>query len=174
MKHQIFFFFCASLQLVLSCQPATQKVVDANEAYYESIKDLTGAEFDERLQGADSLTFFFYDNPDGDAKRYTRFYKEYVTRDSMLLAVMSKSVQKKFIRLEQIKDCRSQGKVFLFENSKPKQTLYFSNRGDSCNHIYFIKDGWFYYMDMDSTTANLLNSLKPLATKPAGDAGMTE
>jgi hypothetical protein len=142
------------------------KHLDANEAYYDSIKKFTGLEFDERLKESDSLVFFFYDNPDGDVKRYTRFYTQYSTIDSVSISVISQSANKKFIRLERIKDCRSQGKIFLFEKSRPKQVLYFSNRGDSCNHIYFIKDGWFYYMDMDSSTVSLLNEFKADAVKP--------
>lgn len=153
---------------LIACNDGQPKVQDANEAYYDSIKNLTGIEFDERLKSADSLIFNFYDNPDGDAKRYTRFYTEYATIDTVPLRIITEATNKKFTRLEQIKDCRSQGKIFLFENAKPKQTIYFSNRGDSCNHLYFIKDGWFYYMDMDSTTAHLLNTLKPMAKKPSG------
>lgn len=156
--------------ILLGCQSQPKEVKDANAAYYDSIKHLSGSEFDERLRDPDSLLFYFYDNPDGDANRYTRYYTEFATTDSISIRVVRQAAEKKFSRLETIKDCRSQGKVFLFADGKPRQTLYFSNRGDSCSHIYFIKDGWFYYMPMDSATGKLLSSLKTKAQKPAGES----
>lgn len=151
-----------------ACQNQSHPRADANVAYYHSIKHLTGVEFDERLKLVDSLRFLFYDNPDGDEKRYTRFYAEYHTVDPSIIRVVQQAADKKFNRLERIRQCRSQGKIFLFEKGIPKQTLYFSNRGDSCSHVYFIKDGWFYYMEMDSATAKLLSLLRPVAQKPSG------
>ena len=168
MMKYLLFAICTSV--LISCGDKQQKPVDANEAYFESIKDMTGIEFDQRLMDNDSAQFILYDNPDGDQKRYTRFYKAYGAKDTLMLRILSDGCNKKFIRLEQLKPCRSEGKVHLFENGNPKQTLYFSNRGDSCNHLYFIKDGWFYYMDMDSTTAGLINQIRPLAKKPEGDS----
>lgn len=156
-------FFC--LILLSACKSKIPPSRDANHAYYDSIKHLTGLEFDDRIQGADSAVFNFYDNPDGDAKRYTRFYRSYATGDSMILATLARAANRHFDRLEKIRDCRSQGKIFLFENGRPRQTLYFSNRGDTCNHLYFIKDGWFYYMPMDSAAAGLLKDLKANATR---------
>ena len=168
MIHFILLAICTVV--LISCGNKQQRPVDANEAYYDSIKNLTGLQFDERLNHNDSAIFILYDNPDGEAKRYTRFYKEYNTADSSMIAVIENGCKKKFSRLEQIKSCRSEGKIHLFESGRPKQTLYFSNRGDNCNHLYFIKDGWFYYMDMDSATAGLIRQVRPLAIKPEGDS----
>lgn len=154
--------------LVSSCgNNTTQKApVDANEAYYESIKHMTGLEFQPRIQKADSVEIMFYDNPDGDSKRYTRYYKWFPSSDSNIVMEMQQSVDKHFVRIEKVKDCRSEGKMHFFADGNPIQTVYFSNRGDSCNHLYFIADGWFFYMPMDSSTASALRKLKAKSLEP--------
>lgn len=156
------------IALLASCgQAETQKEpLDANEAYYESIKHLTGLEHQPRMQKADSAEVIFYDNPDGDPKRYTRFYTSVPTNDSAVIAALKTSVDKHFVRIEYPRECRSEGKFHLFAEGNPMQTVYFSNRGDSCSYLYFIADGWFFYMDIDSTDNRLLNRLKSVATKP--------
>jgi hypothetical protein len=164
-----YFLIVVVIGCLIACGTKQQKPVDANEAYYESIKSMTGAEFDERFNNNDSAHFILYDNPDGDPKRYTRFYKEFGTKDTAMLQILAAGYNKTFIRVEKIMPCRSEGKIHFFEKGNPKQTLYFSNRGDSCNHLYFIKDGWFYYMDMDSATSELLKDLRGLVKKPDGD-----
>lgn len=160
-------FFC-------SCRQMQHQPGDANLAFYDSIKHLTGTEFDQRLISNDSVHFFFYDNPDGDPKRYTRFYIDYGTRDSLVLKALEAGCQQRFERTEHVRPCRSEGKVYFFEKGIPKQTLYFSNRGDSCSHIYFIKDGWFYYMKMDSSVAQLIRDIRPFARKDPGDTNTGE
>jgi hypothetical protein len=159
---------------LFSCGNNTQQkpapVIDANVAYYESIKHLTGLEFQPRIQKADSVQVLFYTDPDGDPKRYTRFYTWYPSADSNVVKNMKQSVDKHFERIEKVKDCRSEGKMHFFAEGNPMQTVYFSNRGDSCNHLYFIADGWFFYMPMDSSSANMLKALKLQSTEPPTDA----
>lgn len=142
--------------------------IDANEAYYQSIKHHTGLSFLAQLQKADSAQVVVYDDPDGDPRRYTRFYKWYNTSDSSEVSNLLQLANHHFERVEQVKDCRSQGKVFFFKKGQPLQTLYFSSRGDSCSHTYFIADGWFFYMPADSNANSFISSLQPrLAVPPA-------
>ena len=141
-------------------------VEDANVAYYNSIRHLTGLQFQPRVQKGDSIQIVYYKNPDGEAKRYSRFYTEYNSNDTALINALKKSIDKHFVRIEKVKDCRNEGKFHFFSAGNPMQTIYFANRGDSCNHLYFIQDGWFFYMDMDSATASLLKSYKPKAVTP--------
>lgn len=157
--------------IVSSCGNETKQKapIDANQAYYESIKHMTGLAFQPRIQKADSVEIMFYDNPDGDAKKYTRFYKWFPSSDSSIVKEMKQSVDKHFERIEKVKDCRSEGKMHFFAEGNPMQTVYFSNRGDSCNHLYFIADGWFFYMPMDSSTALKLKELKALSLVPPTD-----
>lgn len=147
----------------------SENVEDANEAYYQSIKHHTGLTFLSMLQGADSAQVVMYDNPDGDPKRYTRYFKWYNTTDTTEVSALLQSANQHFERIEKLKECRSQGKIFFFEKGNPLQTIYFSNRGDTCNHTYFIADGWFFYMPMDSSTASLLQSIRPRLKVPPGD-----
>ncbi len=163
-----YLFLLWLLSFMVGCVANETETVpeDANEAYYQSIKHLTGLQHQPRMQKADSAEVIFYDDPDGDPKRYTRFYKSFPTEDSSVIQALKASVDKHFVRIEYPRECRSEGKFYLFADGNPMQTVYFSNRGDSCSHLYFIADGWFFYMDMDSTTVNLINRLKQMATKP--------
>jgi hypothetical protein len=159
-----------ALAAITSCvnNESNTATVDANEAYYQSIKNLTGLKHQPRMQNADSTEVIFYDNPDGDPKRYTRFYKSISSNSNSLIKALKNSVNKHFVRIEYIRKCRSEGKFYLFAEGNPMQTVYFSNRGDSCSHLYFIADGWFFYMDMDPGTLQVLDSLKTIAKKPEG------
>jgi hypothetical protein len=159
---KLFSVLCLTTCLLMACKSInTQEApVDANQAYYESIRHMTGLEFQPRIQKADSVEVIFYTDPDGDPKRYTRFYTLYPSKDTAILAAMQQSVDKHFERIERVKDCRSEGKMHFFADGNPTQTVYFSNRGDSCNHLYFIADGWFFYMPMDSSTSDRLRQLK--------------
>ncbi|MCU0374122.1 MAG: hypothetical protein MUF24_02340 [Chitinophagaceae bacterium] len=141
-------------------------VGDANVAYYNSIRHLTGLQFQPRVQKGDSIQLVYYKNPDGEAKRYSRFYTEYNSTDTVLVNALRKSIDKHFVRIEKVKDCRNEGKFHFFSGGNPMQTVYFANRGDSCNHLYFIQDGWFFYMDMDSSTAQLLKAYRSRAVSP--------
>jgi hypothetical protein len=171
MVKKILIGFAVISLLVSSCgnETAQKKPVDANQAYYESIKHMTGLAFQPRIQKADSVEIMFYDNPDGDPKRYTRYYKWFPSSDSNIVNDMKQSVDKHFERIERVKDCRSEGKMYFFAEGNPMQTVYFSNRGDSCNHLYFIADGWFFYMPMDSSTAGKLKELKARSLIPPGE-----
>jgi hypothetical protein len=160
------FFPLVLFLLFFSCQPFEKRTTDANIAFYDSIKHLTGLEFQPVINEADSVQVWFYNNPDGDEKRYTRYYKWVVSGDQATVGIFKKSINKNFERLERKKDCRSEGKIFFYKNENPLQTVYFSNRGDSCNHFYFISDGWFYYMPMDSISANVLKEFKAAAIEP--------
>jgi hypothetical protein len=157
------------LLLLTACQnnENRQEPADANVVYFESIKHMTGLEFQPRIQQADSVEVLFYTNPDGDPKRYTRFYTWLASADSSMIIALKQSVDKHFERVEKVKDCRSEGKIYFFADGNPMQTVYFSNRGDSCNHLYFIADGWFFYMPMDSATVGKLKEWKAKSVTPS-------
>jgi hypothetical protein len=169
--YKSFYLVAVLLLLLSSCgnNPVEKEPLDANVAYYNSIKHLTGLGFQPALKEADSVQVLFYDDPDGDAKRYTRYYKWFPSHDSNVVNPLKQAADKHFERLEKIKDCRSEGKIHFFKGDNPTQTFYFSNRGDSCNHLFFIADGWFYYMPMDSSSASFLKELKSQAVVPPSD-----
>lgn len=162
--------YCLAACLLMACKSNnTQEApVDANQAYFESIRHMTGLEFQPRIQKADSVEVIFYTDPDGDPKRYTRFYTLFPSTDTAIVNAMKQSVDKHFERIEKVKDCRSEGKIHFFAAGNPQQTVYFSNRGDSCNHLYFIADGWFFYMPMDSATSDRIRELKLKSFTPPG------
>ena len=105
---------------------------------------------DERLNEVDSLVYVFYKDPLGkDSLRYTRYYTQHSSTDLKDIAAIKKQVSKPTKRLEKVRKCRSQGKVWCFSKGAIFQTLYFSDFGGTCSFLFFIKNGQFYYSDLD-------------------------
>ena len=140
--------------------PATQTAVD-----------LAG------LRGADSVQILFFTDPYGkDSLRYTRFFKHYNTSDTAIVNPLLKNLDKLFVMRNEVMNCRSEGKLFFFKGEQELKTVYFNtganakadaSNNENCTFLYFIKDGGFYYLSIDTATIALLKSLKPKAVEPA-------
>ncbi|HYE53584.1 MAG TPA: hypothetical protein VD996_02030 [Chitinophagaceae bacterium] len=119
------------------------------------------------MRTADSMQVLFYTNPDGDPKRYTRFFTYVSTADTAFIQPVIKSLQQSFDDLEQVRDCRSEGKLHLFKKGtdNPLQTLYFSSRCDTCCYVYYIRNGRFVYVPLTNELAEELKKLKKQAKK---------
>jgi hypothetical protein len=121
-------------------------------------------QLDERLHETDSLVFVFYKDPHGkDSLRYTRYYSEYHSTDTSLIDLVKDNLKDTTQRLEKIKNCRSEGKIWCFTKGNVYQTIYFSAHNQGCSFVYIIKNGQFYYSDISTKLANQLAELKPLA-----------
>lgn len=144
----------------MSCSDPAKKNSEANSF----VTATNGIELDIRLNKADSLVFVFYKDPFGnDSLRYTRYYTHYATTDSTNISLLLQNLKKPFTKLEKVKNCRSEGKIWCYTNAGIFQTVYFSTRCDACCFIYIIKDGFFFYMKLDGPLANRLISLKTLS-----------
>jgi hypothetical protein len=118
------------------------------------------------LWKADSLQILYYDNPDGDSLRYTRFFTYTATNDSAKVNTLLKEVNQVFVQQNETRECRSEGKLFLINKEDVLKTIYFSTRGDSCSYMYFIKDGSFIYFSLSKKARMFLQENKLLARKP--------
>jgi hypothetical protein len=127
----------------------------------------TGFELDGRFSEMDSAVFVFYDDPFGsDSLRYTRFYKQHGTSADSLIGPLAQALKLPFAKFEKVKPCRAEGKVWLFAKGKIFQTVYFSRGHGACSFMYVIKDGFFYYMDIQQPMIDQLAIIKPLAKTP--------
>lgn len=150
-----FIFFVAVL--LISCSDKQTKAADNSTVVYTPKK---GLEAEPVLQKTDSLQLLFYDNPDGDSLRYSRFYSYTISKDSALIKTLLNDLNQPFEQLGEVKDCRSEGKIYLFAEQEPAKTIYFSTRCDSCCYLYFIKDGAFLYFPLTKELNTLLNEEK--------------
>ena len=160
---------CFASAFLLSCNQADSKKV--NESSPLTVKNveenLSILQLDERLIEADSLVFVFYKDPQGkDSLRYTRFYKQYATVDSSLVNFVKSNLKEPTTRLERIKKCRSEGKIWCFRKGEIFQTVYFSSFSDECSFLYIIKNGQFYYAGISNEMSKKLKELQAKALEP--------
>jgi len=125
----------------------TDSTVRDNNSVYKS-----GIDIEPSLRFIDSLEVIYYDNPDGDSLRYSRFY-QYLPSNRTIHS----NLEQAFETRNSSMNCRSEGKIYLYRELEPVKTVYFSTRCDTCCYIYFIKDGAFLYFPLSD---NLKRSLK--------------
>ena len=131
----------------------------------DSLKIRTALQIEPDLQKTDSLEILYYDNPDGDPKRYTRFFKFTALSDSTDIATLVKNMDQP-VTSTQLGKCRSQGKIFFRHQKDIINTLYFSTRGDTCSYLYYIKTGAYYYVGINKETADVIKRYRQFARVP--------
>lgn len=132
----------------------------------ESAKQNKVIDIEPQLWKADKLQVIYYDDPDGDSLRYSRFYSFVEISDTNKVKVLLKEMDQTFVQQDKTMDCRSEGKVFLLNKDDVLKTVYFSTRGDSCSYMYFIKNGLFFYFKLSNNAKRFYNTAKLLAKKP--------
>lgn len=163
--HHLIFYLTV---LFFSCNEGQQKpaLQEFTTEKPEVVEGSSILQLDERLQYADSLVFVFYKDPHGkDSLRYTRYYTQYSTTDAALIHFVQDNLKDSTQRLEKIKNCHSEGKIWCFAKSEVFQTIYFSAHNNECNFVYIIKNGQFYYSDIGSGLSKKLTELKPKSTE---------
>jgi hypothetical protein len=128
------------------------------------------SDIEARLFKADSVQVIFYDNPDGDSLRYTRYFTYAETTDTAKINTLLQELNQVFVQQPTTRNCRSEGKIFLLNGEDILKTIYFSTRQDSCSYFYFIKDGNFIYLPITETAGQLVKDLKKSAKKPTNKA----
>jgi hypothetical protein len=128
----------------------------------------TGLSIEPSLHQIDSLQILYYDNPDGDSLRYSRFYKYTITNDSATVNELLGNLALPVEQLSEVKKCRSEGKIYAFRKQKeePLKTIYFSTRCDTCCYLYYIKEGTFYYSPLSTNLKNKLKENKAQSRTP--------
>ncbi len=161
-----FILFCCFI--FLSCNNQYHESDDKGKSDHSKNAVLQEASsmiaLDPRLSATDSLVFVFYKDPLGtDSLRYTRYYRQYSSIDSSLIHSWQSYLHGKTTMYEKVKPCRSEGKIWCFFNGRIFQTIYYAAYNRDCNFLYIIRNGLFYYSDLDSHLASQLNSLKSKA-----------
>jgi hypothetical protein len=172
MRWIVIVYFFAIVFLVAACtnggnkQQTGKKISGDSSSSAATVK--TGLSIEPSLQQIDSLQILYYDNPDGDSLRYTRFYQYTVTKDSSTVNALLGSFTVPVEQLNEIKKCRSEGKIYAFgkQTGEPLKTIYFSTRCDTCCYVYFIKEGVFYYSPLSINLKNKLKENKVLSRTP--------
>ena len=166
-----FLFFSTSFILLLftACNNGNDQPKKETTAIEATVATEPGEgsailQLDERLKDTDSMVFVFYKDPHGkDSLRYTRYYSEYHSTDTGIIYLLKDNLKDSTQRLEKIKNCRSEGKIWCFTKGEVFQTIYFSAHNNNCSFVYIIKNGQFYYSDINDKLAAQLAALKPLA-----------
>lgn len=167
---RFFFLYIGFAVFLISCNEqknnSDKKSTDAIET--NKSKPLTGLEKEPMLNKTDSLQILYYDDPDGDSLRYTRFYHYISTSDTTVINSILFTLNSTFDESDKVKNsCRSEGKIILFSKEEPFKTLYFSTRSkDDCNYIYFIKDGMFCYFNLTEKLAAILKEQEKKSVRP--------
>ena len=131
-----------------------------------ALKLKTALEAEPLLQRADSMQILYYDNPDGDSLRYARYFKYTNAVDTAVVNGLLNNFRQPIEPRTTVKECRSEGKIYLFGKGRELKTVYFSTRCDTCCYLYFIKDGSFVYSPLSVEFANTLKENKKNSREP--------
>lgn len=145
-----------------ACGSNTDSVEAKSDVSRDTVVFRKGLDLVPDVRYTDSAQMLFYKDPDGDPKRYTRFYTHLSLTDSGFIKPLLSSLDQSFQEYSQVKNCRSQGKIYLFKKGgeDPLQTVYFSTRCDSCCYVYYIRNGLFYYMNMTDELSEKLKGIR--------------
>jgi hypothetical protein len=163
--------FLGIASLLLSCNSNDRKQQPGSGLTKDTTvntTELTALDVEPKLRKADSLQILYYDDPDGDSLRYTRFFKYIITKDPTTINGLIGSLGNPVEKYSENKKCRSEGKIYVFEKQKeePLKTIYFSTRCDTCCYLYYIKEGVFYYSSLSTNFKNKLKENKTLSRTP--------
>lgn len=126
----------------------------------------SGLEFEPLLARADSLQILYYNDPDGDSLRYSRFFRYTATRDTGIIGALVANFRQPVEQWNTVKDCRSEGKIYVLKGEEILKTVYFSTRCDTCCYVYYIKEGAFYYTPLSADLKQQLADNKQLSREP--------
>jgi hypothetical protein len=162
-------FFCGIFLVIVACKNSTKKQTGTPPASDSSSLPAVQSGLDAAplLRQADSLQILYYDDPDGDSVRYTRFFQYTTTKDPQTIKELLASLDQPVEKRNEIKNCRSEGKIYVFDKrQEPIKTIYFSTRCDTCCYLYYIKEGNFYYSALSENCKVRLKENKALSRKP--------
>ena len=167
-----YLFLFLLLTLIASC---SNEVQQSNEPVTDTLTRVpTGQDVYPAFKDADSVQVLYYKNPFGaDSLRYYRFFTYLATTDTTVLATIQDALAAPVNGWEQ-QHCRSEGKIYLLRGDDVIKTIYFNLQPGSCNHLYFIKDGNFYYLPITDALTRLLQALRLQAKEPPSELAELE
>jgi hypothetical protein len=130
----------------------------ASNAEQDSSKEdvLYASQLIPGLSNIDSLQVVFYNDPLGDSIKYTRYFRFIEMGDEGSVHTILQQMEMPLVLRTTRDTCRSDGKIFLLKMGEPVKTIYFTNRCAECCHLYFIKDGLFYYQPLHDNMRKFL------------------
>lgn len=157
------FLFCMLL-LTGACNSGGREAKNNADSTSSSIQAAAPA----LLEKIDSMQVIYYDDPDGDSVRYTRYFTYATTTDTALFNNLANDIQQITDTLSTPRKCRSEGKMYVFagKSDGPAKTLFFSTRCDTCCYLYYIKDGMFYYAGISESSVQKIKQIKASAVQP--------
>ena len=164
-----FFFLFVSTTLLLACnENSNNNTVGHEDTTAAATSPITRRVLDlePALAQTDSLQVLFYDDPNGDSLRYSRFFTYTETTDTAQVKSLLQELNQVYVQETGARPCHSEGKLYLLKGEEMVKTIYFSARQDSCRYFYFIKDGAFIYLPLTDTAADWLAAHRKKATKP--------
>lgn len=168
----IFIVYLTATVFLAACGNGSNNQQPGNKISGDSLSAVTavktGVSIEPSLQQIDSLQILYYDNPDGDSLRYSRFYQYTITNDSTTVNALLGNLTVPVEQRSEVKKCRSEGKIYAFGKQKeePLKTIYFSTRCDTCCYLYYIKEGVFYYSPLSTSLKNKLKENKAQSRTP--------
>lgn len=118
------------------------------------------------LSSIDSLEILYFTDPYGDSLRYQRFFTYFPTGDPAILRTLVDNLSDTVNIRPRVASCRSEGKIFAYNEGEVLKTIYFSTNCDSCCHLYFIHNGEFHYMNISAGLKEALAAAKNRAREP--------
>lgn len=149
----VLLFFC-------SCNDFNKNNL-TNDSTGRTINAISDFDHEPRFEKIDSLQVLFFDDPYGDSLRYNRFFSFVNSNDSSLIFEVKYHLQQPFEIKTSIDTCRSEGKIYLLAGAEPVKTIYFSSRCPA----YFIKDGNFYYFDLNESFRRKISLFRKMAKR---------
>lgn len=112
------------------------------------------------LMNADSIVIIVYDDSVDDSLRYSRYYQFTSTSDIVVLGMLAEHWKQQPIVTDNLRPCRSEGKLQLYMKGDPVKTVYYADKDGGCKYLYFISDGLFYYFDIGNELSKYLAEVR--------------
>ncbi len=156
------------LLLLTACnnQPDEQKPKEESGSSVPDVELLNGLTQPPGLKEADSMQVIYYDDPDGDTLRYTRYFTYVNSSDTSELNPLKQSLAAPLTPEDRVRNCRSEGKIYFYKGDEVAKTVYFSTRCEKCCHLYYIHNGRFFYFNIDEGAKGKLKEMRGRAKKP--------
>ena len=173
--HKSFFFGFLFLLVLLSAAcnnvATTKHTADADTSLIEVP---TGMRIVPEFSSIDSVQILYYKDPFGkDSLRYYRYFTYLASNDTSVVHIILQALKQPVKGTVQ-KTCRSEGKMYLLQHGSIIKTVYFNLQPGNCNHLYFIKDGNFYYLPVSDTLSSVLQQLRKKAAAPPAGSSVAE
>jgi hypothetical protein len=166
MKYHVIIFSLLLLLTACTNQPDEQKLKEESGSSVPDVELLNGLTLPPGLKEADSMQVIYYDDPDGDTLRYTRYFTYVNSSDTAELNPLKQSLNAPPTPEDRLRNCRSGGKIYFYKGEEVAKTVYFSTRCDICCHLYYIHNGHFYYFNIEEGAKGKLKEMRGRAKKP--------